>query len=81
MKKGGVLSLHSMIWFSIKFVVLSPTSTEAKHKNRKYNIGLIFLTTIWEILIPLLLSIPYDEAGIHNLVGVIKHPATHLATL
>jgi hypothetical protein len=38
------------------------------------------LTAIREVLTPLLLSIPYDEAGTHNLVGIIEHPATYLAT-
>ena len=38
------------------------------------------LTAIREILTPLLLSIPYDEAGTHNLVGIIKYPAIYLAT-
>ncbi len=38
------------------------------------------LTTIPKILTPLLLTIPYDEAGTHNLVGIIKHPMIYLAT-
>ena len=38
------------------------------------------LTDICKILTPLLLSIPYDEAGTHNLVGIIEHPAIYLAT-
>jgi hypothetical protein len=38
------------------------------------------LTTIREVLTPLLLSISYGEVGTHNLVGIIDHPATYLAT-
>ena len=38
------------------------------------------LTAIREILYPLLLDIPYDMHGIHNLVGLIEPTATYEAT-
>ena len=38
------------------------------------------LTAIRKVLTALLFTIPYNEAGTHNLVGIIEHPATYLAT-
>jgi hypothetical protein len=38
------------------------------------------LTALWEILYPLLLEIPYDELGTHNLIGIIKATASYMAT-
>jgi hypothetical protein len=38
------------------------------------------LTVIHEILYPLLLDIPYDEAGAHNLIGIIEPTASYTAT-
>ncbi len=35
------------------------------------------LTAIREILYPLLLSIPYDENGTHNLIGILEPEATY----
>ena len=38
------------------------------------------LTALREILYPLLLSIPYDEDGDHNLIGLIENPDTYAET-
>lgn len=38
------------------------------------------LTAIREILYPLLLSIPYDENGTHNLIGILEPEATYATT-
>ena len=38
------------------------------------------LTAIRELLYPLLLDIPYDEAGTHNLIGLLKPTASYTAT-
>ena len=35
------------------------------------------LTAMREVLIPILLSIPYDADGTHNLVGLIQPTATY----
>ena len=31
-----------------------------------------YLTVLWEVLYPLLLEIPYNKLGSHNLIGIIK---------
>ena len=38
------------------------------------------LTALRKTLYPLLLSIPYDEDGTHNLIGLIEPPASYIAT-
>jgi hypothetical protein len=41
------------------------------------------LTALREVLMPLLLSIPYDKDGLaplHNLIGIIEPPAMYLTT-
>jgi hypothetical protein len=38
------------------------------------------LTMLREVLYPLLLEIPYDEPGSHNLIGLIKPPTLYAAT-
>jgi hypothetical protein len=38
------------------------------------------LTAIRDLLYPLLLDIPYDEAGTHNLIGLIEPTTTYTAT-
>ncbi len=38
------------------------------------------LTVLWKILYPLLLEIPYDEPGTHNLIGIIQPMALYTAT-
>ena len=38
------------------------------------------LTALREILYPLLLDIPYDEDGVHNLVGLIEPTASYITT-
>ena len=38
------------------------------------------LTALRETLYPLLLSIPYDEDGRHNLIGLIEPPSSYIAT-
>jgi hypothetical protein len=38
------------------------------------------LTAIRDLLYPLLLDIPYDEAGTHNLIGLLEPPTTYTAT-
>ncbi len=38
------------------------------------------LTAIRDILYPLLLDIPYDEAGTHNLIGLIEPTTTYTDT-
>jgi hypothetical protein len=38
------------------------------------------LTALHEVLYPLLLEIPYDELGTHNLIGIIKPTALYAAT-
>jgi hypothetical protein len=38
------------------------------------------LTALREVLYPLLLEIPYDEPGTHNLIGIIKPTASYTAT-
>ena len=36
------------------------------------------LTALCETLYPLLLEIPNDEAGAHNLIGLIEHTASYI---
>jgi hypothetical protein len=38
------------------------------------------LTLLRDMLYPLLLQIPYDEAGTHNLIGILEPDATYTAT-
>lgn len=38
------------------------------------------LTVLQDVLYPLLLDIPYDEGGLHNLIGLIEPPASYTAT-
>ena len=38
------------------------------------------LTALRETLYPLLLSIPYDKDGTHNLIGLIEPPSSYIAT-
>jgi hypothetical protein len=38
------------------------------------------LTTLREVLYPLLLEIPFDEPGTHNLIGIIKATMLYAAT-
>jgi hypothetical protein len=38
------------------------------------------LTAIWDLLYPLLLDIPYNEAGTHNLIGLIEPTTTYTVT-
>jgi hypothetical protein len=38
------------------------------------------LTALRNILYPLLLDIPYDEDGMHNLIGLIESPTLYTAT-
>ncbi len=37
------------------------------------------LTALYETLYPLLLAIPYDEAGTHNLIGLLKPTTAYAA--
>ena len=38
------------------------------------------LTALRKVLHPLLLGIPYDEDGTHNLIGLLEPPAAYAAT-
>ena len=38
------------------------------------------LTVLQDILYPLLLNIPYDEDGTHNIIGLIEPPDSYVET-
>jgi hypothetical protein len=38
------------------------------------------LTALWDVMYPLLLDIPFDMDGAHNLIGLIEPTASYTAT-